>query len=221
MSGHSMIRRGVAAAAVVACISGLPLLAGAATASPRVVQLAPASPSGVTLTSGNKAMKVAWSESSGGTINFKATATAPGSAAHSCSTKALSCSITGLSNGVVYVVVVTASSKGQASSPSSPASATVGVLSAPTAVHAVAGVASATVSWAAPKASLAGKPLGFTATASPGGFSCSTARTALSNPARTCEIAGLAPGTSYTVTVVASDAYGAGSPSAAVGVTPA
>ncbi len=220
MSGRRMIRRSVAAAALVGCLSGLPLLAGVATASQAQPHTAPATPGSVTLKSGNLSIRASWTESTAGTINYRAVATAPGSLSHSCSTKLLACSITGLVNGVVYDVSVTATLNRQSSAPSAPVSATAGVYGAPTGVHASPGVAAATVSWTAPAAMAAGKVLGYTATASPGGFSCSTSRTALSNPARTCEIAGLSSGVTYSVTVIATDAYGAGVPSAAASVTP-
>lgn len=221
MSGRRMIRRGVAVAATVGCLTALPLLAGVATAGQAGPLAAPSAPYGVTLTSLNNGIRAAWSEASGGTITYRATASSPGYASHSCAIKAaLACSVTGLTDGVAYDVTVVATSKGQSSGASVPVSAAAGVYSAPTGVHATAGNVTATVSWTAPKAMAAGKVIGYTATASPGGFSCSTSRTALSNPARTCVIAGLSAGVAYSVTVTAIDAYGAGAPSAAATVVP-
>ena len=127
-----------------------------------------------------------------------------------------SCSITALTNGVVYDVTVTAKNKGGTSAPSTPASAIVGVPGAPRSVHATAGTASATIRWAPPKASGVTHVTSYMATAQPGGLSCSTSGT---KPARTCVISGLSPGTKYTVTVTATNAYGTGVPSKPATVT--
>jgi uncharacterized repeat protein (TIGR01451 family) len=73
----------------------------------------------------------------------------------------------------------------------------------------------ARISWAAPAAD-GGVPIStYTATASPGGASCSAGATA-----RSCDIAGLTNGISYTVTVTAGSAAGTSPSSAGVSVTP-
>lgn len=218
MSRRRVIRRSALAALAVGAT--LPIFAGVATASSPSPHGAPAMPANVALTSGNKALKVAWTESSAGTITYRATATAPGNASHFCVTKTLTCTIASLVNGVVYDVSVTAVDHGGSSGPSGPVSAVVGVPGAPLSAHGVADVAAATITWAPPKASGVSKVLGYTATASPGGFSCSTSRTALSNPARTCEIAGLTTGVTYSITVTATNAFGNGVPSAPTSVNP-
>jgi hypothetical protein len=76
------------------------------------------------------------------------------------------------------------------------------------------------VTWGPPKASGVTGVTSYMATASPGGFSCSTVETILSAPARTCAIPGLTPGSTYEVTVTATNAFGTGAPSRAVAVTP-
>ena len=69
------------------------------------------------------------------------------------------------------------------------------------------------MSWAAPGDG--GSAItGYTATASPGGASCSTAGSS-------CTLAGLANGTDYTVTVTATNAVGTGPASAPIVVRPA
>ena len=80
---------------------------------------------------------------------------------------------------------------------------------APSGVSANAGNAAATVTWSAP-ASDGGSPISaYTATASPGGASCSWSSGPLS-----CTISGLTNGTTYTISVSATNAVGTGPPSA-------
>ncbi len=83
-----------------------------------------------------------------------------------------------------------------------------GAPSQPTGVGALPGSASATVSWA-PPASDGGAPITkYTATANPGGGTCTW-----SSGPFTCTIAGLTNGQEYTFTVTATNASGTGPPS--------
>ena len=86
---------------------------------------------------------------------------------------------------------------------------------APAAVTAVGGDAAAVVSWTAPASLDGGTLTGYTATASPGGATCTT------TGATTCTITGLAGGTTYSVTVVAHTTAGDSGASAPATVTPA
>ena len=85
---------------------------------------------------------------------------------------------------------------------------------APTGVTVTAGDTTAVVSWTAPASLGTGTLTGYTATAQPGGASCSTTTTG-------CTITGLTDGTTYSVTVVTRTTDGNSAPSPAVSVTPA
>ena len=97
-------------------------------------------------------------------------------------------------------------------------SSPVGVLmlpQPPSGVSLVAGDRQVTASWQPPADLGSGTLVGYTATASPGGATCTTAG------ATTCTITGLTDGTPYTVTVVVTTTVGASSPSTPAGpVTP-
>lgn len=213
MRVHSIMRRSAVGAAIA--LAAVPAFTAVSSASVRPAIAAPSSPTITAIASGNRALGVTWTETSTGSITYKATATASGKATRSCTTKRLSCSIAALVNGVVYTVAVTAKNTGGTSAPSTASSAIVGVPGPPLSVHATAGTASANVSWAPPKASGVTHVTGYMATAT-GGFSCSTTGT---SPARHCVIPGLTTGTKYTITVTATNAYGTGNPSKAATVT--
>ncbi len=72
---------------------------------------------------------------------------------------------------------------------------------APVSVTAVAGDASAVVSWSAPESDGGSAITGYTVTARPGGATCQTATT-------TCTVTGLSNGTAYTVSVIARNEIG-------------
>lgn len=127
-----------------------------------------------------------------------------------CSTTgALSCVVSGLSNGTAYTLQVSASNangagvSGFATAPVTP----LGVPDAPSNVQVQVSGGQATISWV-PPVNTGGAPItSYTVTASPGGQSCTVTGTP---PPNSCQIAGLQPGVSYTFTVVARNAAGAG-----------
>ncbi len=127
--------------------------------------------------------------------------------------------LTGLVNGQAYTVyarAVNAIGAGPWSTgtpvtpqaPPNPTPAPVFPPGAPGSVTAVPGNGSATVTWAAPAFTGSYPVSTYQVSASPGGRSCMTS-------ALTCEVSGLANGTTYTFTVRALSGAGWGTPSAA------
>ena len=130
---------------------------------------------------------------------YTATASPGGS---QCTTSATSCVITGLTDGVRYVVSIVATNSVGDSTPSTATVIVGGVSTAPSAVTATSNQSGASdVSWSA--AGTTGVPvLGYLVTASPGGAHCATT-TALA-----CTVSGLSNGVSYTFTVIAHSLAG-------------
>ena len=126
-------------------------------------------------------------------------------------TGALTCVITGLTNGTAYTFTVRASNKAGTGSFSTPSASIVPIMvpQAPTAVTGTFGNTTATIRWTAPVATSGTAVTGYTVTASPDGASCTTAG------ATTCTVTGLANGTAYTFTVTATNIVGTGSASTA------
>jgi hypothetical protein len=171
----------------------------------------PGAPTAVGATPGNTSALVVWAApvSNGGSpiTGYTVTSSAGG---QTCTTGGtLSCIVTGLTNGIAYTFTVTATNAagtGPASAASAPV--TPGPFpDPPTGVSATAAGSSAQVTWVAP-VSDGGSPItGYTATASPGGKTCTT------SGALFCTVTGMADGL-YTFTVIATNGTGSSLPSA-------
>ena len=120
----------------------------------------------------------------------------------------------GLTNGTSYSFTVTATNAVGAGGASNSLSATPATIpGAPALTSAVAGPNAVTLTWT--PSSTGGPPItGYTASSSPGGFTCS------SNGALSCTVTGLTAGTSYSFTVAATNALGTSGPSNALSATP-
>lgn len=153
-------------------------------------------------------LRIKWSrpESDGFSRITGYTATAqPGGA--TCTTlDRLACDIDGLENGVEYTVTVTATNELGTGPPSAAITRSTPVLlpSAPRSPLVRESFTRIEVNWSAPESD-GGRPVtGYTATASPGGATCTT------TGAKGCTIEGLASGTRYAVTVTATNEAGTG-----------
>jgi titin len=134
------------------------------------------------------------------------------------STTSFPCTVTGLTNGTAYTFTATATNPYGTSIASAPSAAVTPqpLPGAPTAASAVAGNASALVSWTAPAPN--GDPVtSYKVTSLPGGKTCTATA-----PTTSCTVTGLPNGRSFTFTVTATNLIGTGAPSAATApVTPA
>ena len=150
--------------------------------------------------------------SNGGSAVTKYTATAAAGKTCTATAPALTCTITGLTNGTTYSVTVTATNAAGTGPASSPAVAVVPrtVPGAPTGVTATPGNLAAVVKWVAPASNGGSAVTSYTVTSSVGARTCTATA-----PALTCTVTGLTKGTSYTFTVKATNAAGAGPASAA------
>jgi hypothetical protein len=170
----------------------------------------PGAPTGVSATAGVAQAAVSFSAptSNGGSpITLYTVTSNPGNISATGSASPIT--VTGLTGGTAYNFSVTArnaAGSGPASSPSNSVTPTYTVPGAPTGVFATAGLAQATVSFAAPASN--GSPItSYTATSNPGNITASGAASPIT-------VKGLTNGTAYTFTVTATNAAGTGSASA-------
>ena len=181
----------------------------------------PCAPTGVTAPVGDKSLVVSWDEvpaGNGSAITaYTATATPGG---RSCSASSgTTCTITGLTNDTSYSISVTATNTSGVSAASTavtvtPVDARATVPSAPQNVKAVAADKSSVVTWDDGVAGNGSAITAYTATATPGGKTCSV------SSGTTCTVTGLVNNTKYSISVTATNGIGAGAASTAVSVTP-
>ncbi len=133
------------------------------------------------------------------------------------------CSITGLTNGAIQTVTVTAVNEAGTSSSSNAISTTPrSAPGAPVGVKLTPLNGGVSVSWNAPVDSGGATITKYTVSASPTGTAGSVITCVQnSGDSRSCLISGLSNGTSYTVTVVATNGVGDGPASASQNVIPA
>jgi FtsP/CotA-like multicopper oxidase with cupredoxin domain len=175
---------------------------------------APSPPLAVTAAAGVGSATVTWTApaANGGSPVQSYDATASGVGGQTChTTTALTCNVTGLTPGTTYTFTVTATNVNGTSGPSAPSNAIVPptVPDPPTSVTAVGGNGKAYLAWVAPLNNGGSAITGYTATVSGGAQSCTT------TGALFCAVTGLANGTPYTFTVIATNAQGPSGPSAA------
>ncbi|MDG1845926.1 MAG: fibronectin type III domain-containing protein, partial [Acidimicrobiales bacterium] len=188
----------------------------------------PDAPTNVTGVAGDGQVTINWSGpgSNGGASITSYTVTETSGEGSSCRIKALSCTITGLTNGTAYTFTVVATNDVGSSQPSdvtqpvTPSAdaeladlenVTVIVPDAPTNVIGVAGNGQVTINWSGPGAN-GGAPITSYTVTGTGGEGATCQVNVLS-----CTITGLTNGTAYTFTVVATNAVGDSQPSAATG----
>jgi len=170
----------------------------------------PEPPTSVTGEPGDESAVVSWAGGDDGglpILGYSVAATPGGS---TCSTTgSLSCTVTGLTNGVAYTFAVTSINAAGTSLPSN-ASAPITprtVPAPPGRPSGMAGVKQIVVSWSAPVTDGGSRILGYTATATPGGGSCST------TGELSCVITRLDADRPYSLTVIARNAAGSSLPS--------
>jgi uncharacterized protein (TIGR02145 family) len=189
--------------------------AASAAVTPATV---PNAPTSIVATAGNAQASVAFTAPSfngGSTITGYTVTSSPGGFTATGASSPLT--VTGLSNGTSYTFTVIATNAvgNSVVSVASTAVTPAIVPNAPTNIVATAGNAQASVAFTAPAFNGGSTITGYTVTSSPGGFTATGSSSPLT-------VTGLSNGTSYTFTVIATNAVGNSVVSAAsAAVTPA
>ena len=178
----------------------------------------PNPPTNVSAVAGNAQATVSFTpptNNGGSTITSYTVTSSPGNIKKTGASSPLT--VTGLTNGTAYTFTVVATNAIGNSVPSTASTAVTPatVPNAPTSISAVAGNTQATVSFTPPTNNGGSAIIGYTVTSNPGNIT----KTGTSSP---LIVTGLTNGTSYTFTVVATNAIGNSVPStASTAVTPA
>jgi hypothetical protein len=198
----------------------------ASTRTASVTPLAgtPSAPQAVTATAGNASATVAWqfpATDGGANISafvvtaYEGTSTTPLPTTVEVPGGTLSTPFTGLTNGTAYTFTVAAknSSGVGAASARTAAVTPVTVPDAPTIGPVTGGNAQATVTWTAPASNGGSAVTGYTVTAYAGSATTPATSVPATATATSVVVPGLTNGTSYTFTVTAANAVGAGTAS--------
>ena len=174
------------------------------------VVAAPSAPTSVGASDGDGSTQVSWTAPTSlfgeSVASYRATASPGGAWCES--TVLLNCLITGLFNYTPYTITVAAQNSGGSVSSApvtatpKPVSSATTVPSAPRSVAVTPSAGSLIVTWNMPMSDGGGAIRSFTATATPGGATCS------SQALTTCAITGVDPYALYTVAVTASNSVG-------------
>jgi subtilisin family serine protease len=168
----------------------------------------PCAPGNITATVADKSSVITWDEVVAGNgadvTAYTATATPGGM---TCSVASgTSCTIAGLTNNTNYSISVAATnSVGVGTASSGVSVIPVGPPSAITGLNVAPQLKALDVSWVQAVGDGAG--ITYTATATPGGATCSSTETSINS----CKITGLVNGTQYTVSVVGTNTFGTSS----------
>ncbi len=166
----------------------------------------PTKPLNVHAVAGNSAAQVSWDPpATGSPISAYDVVSNPGEF-HCATAGAASCVVDGLTNSLAYTFTVTATNTvgtGPVSDPSNSVTP-YGVPGRPTGAAGTSGKGQVAVTWTAPSSPGDSAISGYTATAHPGGLTCSTAATI------GCAVTGLTNGQAYTFTVTAANDQGQG-----------
>jgi hypothetical protein len=188
------------------------------TLSAAVNATAPAAPTAVSAAASNGSAAVSFAPptTNGGSAitGYTVSSIPAGGVDANAGTLATVHNVTGLSNGTSYSFTVTATNAKGSSAPSAASNQvtpSADIPGAPTAVNAVAGDASATVTFSAPASNGGSAILGYTVVSNPAGGIDSNADTL----ATSHTVTGLRNGIAYTFTVSARNSTGSGAPSAA------
>jgi len=180
----------------------------------------PGAPTSVQATPADGQVTVTWAapeDNGGNALTGYVVTLSPGNVVKEVGADTLNAVVTGLANGTEYTATVGATNAAgtTTSEPSAPVTPRT-VPGAPTAVQAVRGDQSATVSWTAPESN-GGSPItGYTVTVTPGGTTKQVGADATSTV-----VSGLTNGTAYTFSVLATNVAGDGASAASNAVTPA
>ena len=207
----SFLVAGVLGSVVVQAGSGDAASMPAAVASTAVTK--PGPPTRVAVIPRDEGVAVSWAapvNDGGSPITDHYVESSPGS--KGCLAAGDTCTVHGLSNGVIYKITVRDENVKGWGPPSAPVSVKPGVPLSPS-VAATAGNKEVSVGWSAPQDN--GSAISrYNVISIPGAKSCTT------KTARSCTISGLINGSSYRFEVTATNAWGTGSAGISASVTP-